>query len=181
MSRIDLIIDDIIRAEGGYSDHASDTGGKTMYGITEKVAREAGYSGDMRDLPKDLAREIYCDQYVDGPGFAAIIPLSDQIAAEVVDTGVNMGPAAAGRFLQQCLNAFNAQGRLWPDLVVDGGVGPATIRALKAYLQHRGADAVPVMLKALNCLQGARYIQLAESRPANEDFVFGWIKNRVTL
>ena len=37
------------------------------------------------------------------------------------------------------------------------------------------------MLKALNCLQGERYIGLAEGRPANEEFVWGWIKNRVDL
>ena len=181
MSRIDRIIDDIIRAEGGYSDHASDTGGKTCWGITEAVARANGYHGNMRDLPKQFAREIYSRLYVTKPNFTAILALSEPVAAELVDTGVNMGTATAGKFLQQCLNAFNGQGKHWPDLVVDGGIGKKSVDAFRAYLQHRGNDAVPVMLKALNCLQGARYIALTESRPANEDFVFGWISHRVKL
>jgi hypothetical protein len=40
---------------------------------------------------------------------------------------------------------------------------------------------VEVMLKTLNCLQGARYIELAEHRQKNEEFVFGWIRARVGL
>jgi hypothetical protein len=35
------------------------------------------------------------------------------------------------------------------------------------------------MLRALNSLQGARYIDIGESRPANEDFMFGWFLHRV--
>jgi hypothetical protein len=37
------------------------------------------------------------------------------------------------------------------------------------------------MLKALNCLQGERYIRIAEGRAASEDFVFGWLANRIAL
>jgi lysozyme family protein len=32
----------VIMVEGGYSDHPSDTGGKTQFGITEAVARANG-------------------------------------------------------------------------------------------------------------------------------------------
>jgi hypothetical protein len=34
-------------------------------------------------------------------------------------------------------------------------------------------------LKALDALQGERYIRLAERRPANEAFLYGWLANRV--
>ena len=53
-----------------------------------------------------------------------------QIAAEVMDTGVNCGPDPAARMLQRLLNASNDSGRLWADLKVDGKCGPATSGAL---------------------------------------------------
>jgi len=36
-------------------------------------------------------------------------------------------------------------------------------------------------LTALNCLQGARYVELARNRAANEAFLFGWLRTRVGL
>ena len=55
------------------------------------------------------------------------------------------------------------------------------MEALGAFLRLRGADGETVMLKGLNVLQGARYIDLAESRPANESFVYGWLRTRVGI
>jgi hypothetical protein len=52
---------------------------------------------------------------------------------------------------------------------------------LKAYLARRGPGGEVVLLKALNVLQGERYIEIAEKRPAAEDFVYGWLANRVAL
>lgn len=178
---MDHIIDEVLRAEGGYVDNHNDPGGATNWGITEKVARDSGYRGHMRDLPQSVAREIYYRRYVVEPGFDKVLLLSPIIAGELVDTGVNMGPKVAAQFLQRCLNAFNLQGSIYPDLAVDGAIGNATIQALRAYMAHRKADAVPVLLSALNCLQGARYIEIVESRQKSEDFVFGWFKNRVRV
>jgi lysozyme family protein len=81
--------------------------------------------------------------------------------------------------LQRSLNALNGQGKYYADIAVDADVGPASIAALKAYLTKRGPEGEAVMLKALNCLQGDRYIELSEKRPANEDFLFGWLRTRV--
>ena len=53
--------------------------------------------------------------------------------------------------------------------------------ALRAFLGRRGDAGERVLLKALNCLQGARYIDLAQRRSANESFLYGWIANRVAL
>jgi hypothetical protein len=56
-----------------------------------------------------------------------------------------------------------------------------TIAALREYLSKRGpADGAKVLLRALNALQGAFYIGLAESRPKDERFVYGWFFNRVS-
>ena len=53
----------LIGFEGGFSDDARDPGGKTRFGVTEAVAREVGYRGDMRELPVDLAKRIYAERY----------------------------------------------------------------------------------------------------------------------
>ena len=38
-----------------------------------------------------------------------------------------------------------------------------------------------VMLRALNCLQGAFYINLSRSRQKDETFLYGWLDNRVAI
>lgn len=176
---IDSLIEGVIGREGRYSNNPNDTGGETMWGITERVARANGYGGPMAALPRETAKQIYFRNYVQRPGFAAIMQSSEQIAEELVDTGVNMGPAVAALMLQKALNGLNNQGQLYSDILEDGDVGPATLNALSAYLRKRGAEGEAVMLKALNCLQGARYIDLARARQKNEAFLYGWLRTRV--
>lgn len=181
MSLKETVIAEIILVEGGYSNDENDSGGETMYGITVKEARANGYTGPMRDMPRSLAETIYAVKYWDALRLDDIQALSGPIAAELADTGVNCGVGTAAIFLQRSLNALNKQGTLYPDLKVDGGIGPATIAALTAYLKARAHDGgETVLLRALNSLQGARYIELAERREKDEDFVFGWLKNRVS-
>jgi len=181
VSKIDQIINNTIGKEGRYSNHPSDLGGPTMWGITEKVARANGYTGDMRNLPRSEAVQIFRSEYLIKPGFDRVMLLSEAIAEELFDTGVNMGVEIAGGFLQRALNVFNQQGKLYPDLKPDGVVGKNTRGALEAFLKHRGRDGEIVMLTALNAMQGERYIYLCEKREKNEDFVFGWFLNRVVI
>lgn len=177
---VDAMIDATIGKEGRYSDHPSDPGGKTMWGITERVARANGYTGDMRSLPRDTAKQIYRMEYYVRPGFARIGDVSLSVAEELFDTGVNMGWKVPATWFQEWLNAFNQQQRDYADIVVDGMIGPTTVRTFQAFRTKRGALlADMVMVRALNCSQGARYLQLAQGRQSNEDFLFGWIANRV--
>lgn len=177
---IQSIIDGVIAKEAGYVDNPNDRGGKTNFGITDKVARAAGYTGDMRDLPRQLAFEIYTKDYVIAPGFDKIAAVSMEIAEELIDTGVNMGPGLPGPWLQRILTMLNAQGKMYTDLVVDGQIGPATISALRAQIAKRGKDGVTVILRMLNAMQCVRYIEITESRPQNRAFLFGWILGRVS-
>lgn len=181
MPRLHRIIDDLIDREGAYVNHSDDKGGPTMYGITEKVARLHGWDGLMRHMPRALAVQIYKDQYWSAPNFDRVAMLNMAVADELLDTGVNMGVARAGTFLQRSLNALNHQGTHYSDIVVDGLVGNGTLGALKAYLDRRGKTGERVLLRAINCLQGHRYIELSESRERNESFVFGWLDHRITL
>ncbi|QCW21964.1 glycosylhydrolase [Caulobacter phage Jess A] len=173
---------DLAQREAGYVNHPSDRGGPTKYGITEKVARKHGYTGDMRDFPLDLADQILEREYVEEPGFDLVAVLSVKVAKELVDTGVNCGTNTAAMFFQRVLNVMNGKGAFWPELKVDGQIGRASIAAFRAYLDRRGAQGGElVMLRALNSLQGARYVSIAENIPDNEDFVFGWFANRVVI
>ena len=171
-------IDAIIVREGGYVDHPNDRGGPTNHGITEAVARSYGYTGSMRDLPIFLAHRILMERYYIKPHFDQVALRSEPLADEMTDTGVNMGVMWPGLFLQQSLNAFNLRATLYPDLKEDGDVAGKTLAALDLFIKHRGTVGVAVLIKAMNCLQGARYVSLSQSRPANEDFVYGWIRER---
>jgi lysozyme family protein len=168
-------------AVGGYVNDPNDRGGETNHGITIAVARENGYAGRMIDMTAAQAKAIRRAKYYVKPGIYLIAPLSQAIAAELYDTGVNMGTGTAGIFLQRALNALNRGGVDYADIPVDGGIGPRTASALQKYLQRNGASAETTMLKALNCLQGARYIELSEDRAANERFTNGWMATRVGI
>lgn len=177
----DIAVAAILGIEGDYSDDPADSGGATRFGITEAVARRHGYTGRMRDLPADTAREIYRRDYWDAQNLSSVAILSSRIAFEVFDTGINMGTSQAGEFLQMSLNAFNRQGQDYEDIEVDGAIGPATLDALAAFLDRRSKDGETVLLRALNALQGAAYIELAERRDKDERFVFGWFLQRVMI
>lgn len=175
----DQIFEGIVGREGGYVDDPNDRGGATRWGITERVARSHGYQGDMRDLPRETALAILDADYWTGPRFDQVHAISPRIAEELCDTGVNMGPATQSAMLQRWLNAFNQRGELYPDMAVDGQIGPRTLTALKLFLANRGYEGETVLLVALNCSQGHRYLELTEQRAANETFVYGWVLNRV--
>ena len=66
---VDTLIKDIIKVEGGYTNDPSDSGGETCWGITIAVARANGYAGAMKDMPQQVAYDIYYKQYVVAPGF----------------------------------------------------------------------------------------------------------------
>ncbi|MCU4429144.1 glycoside hydrolase family 108 protein [Acinetobacter pittii] len=177
---VDKYIDDLIKREGGYVNNPNDRGGATNYGITEAVARVNGWKGPMRDLPLDLAKQIYKQQYWINPRFDQVNTLSPLIAEELLDTGVNCGVAFAKPLLQRALNLLNNQGKGgWPDLAVDGIYGSATLGALKIFLAKRRKDGEKVMLKVLNIMQGQRYIEICERNPTQEQFFYGWISNRI--
>lgn len=177
---VDNYIDELIKREGGYVNNPNDRGGATNFGITEAVARVNGWKGLMRDLPLDLAKQIYKQQYWINPRFDQVNTLSPSIAEELLDTGVNCGVAFAKPLLQRALNLLNNQGKGgWPDLAVDGIYGSATLGALKIFLTKRGKDGEKVMLKVLNIMQGQRYIEICERNPTQEQFFYGWISNRI--
>ncbi len=108
----------LLKHEGGFSDHPSDPGGKTRFGITEAVAREVGYRGDMRELPLDLAKRIYKDRYWDA---VRADELPEAVRYAVFDAAVNSGPRQAILWLQRAVGVKD-----------DGIIGPKTLAAVRA-------------------------------------------------
>lgn len=117
----------LLRHEGGFVDHPSDPGGATNHGVTERVARQHGYKGDMRDLPLSVATAIYQKQYW---GMIKADQLPDNLRFHVFDAAVNSGNVQAIKWLQLCAG-----------VKVDGIIGPLTIKAA-AYVSPAKYSAV---------------------------------------
>ena len=180
---IDQLIDDAIGREGGYVNNPKDKGGPTRWGTIEQVARAFGYTGDMRVFPRETAVEIYRKRYLIEPGFDKILAMSAAIGELLFDTGINMGQAMAGQFLQRALNLFNRGASLYPDLKVDGACGPMTRQSLASYQQRRGAtgEGLQVLLWTIHAFRTGRYEEISLARPANEEFSYGWVARQVRM
>lgn len=172
------LIEELIGREGGYVNNPNDRGGPTNWGITEQTARAFGYHGDMRDLKRESAISIYLERYWRQTNLYKIGAIYPTLAAELFDTAVNMGPKTAGEFLQRSLNVLNRGVTDYPNISVDGAIGNMTLAALSTYRAKRGATGELVMLRAVDGLQIAKYIAIAEANPSQETFVFGWLLNR---
>jgi lysozyme family protein len=174
MSKREQMIEALLGREGGYVNHPHDRGGETIWGITAATARANGYSASMKGMTREQAKSIYRSEFWHRPGLNQVEPIYPRVADELFDTGVNMGPKVAGQFLQRCLNVFGTL-----PLVMDGDIGPATLRALGAYKRMRGDAGEEVLVRALDALQGERYITLVERRGQNASFVYGWFVHRI--
>jgi lysozyme family protein len=134
----DQAFDALLKHEGGYSDHAADPGGKTRYGITEAVAREVGYRGEMRELPLELAQRIYRERYWDA---VKADQLPSAVRYLVFDAAVNSGVGQAARWLQRAVKVKD-----------DGVIGPMTL--LAANQSNPEALARRVLAQRLRFMSG---------------------------
>ena len=174
MSKIEEMIEALLGREGGYVNHAHDRGGETIWGITVGTARQHGYHASMRHMTREQAKDIYRAAYWTKPGFHLIEKIYPRVADEMFDTGVNMGQSIPGRFLQRALNAF-----IDARLAQDGMIGPATLSALRSFKQGRGPAGEEVLVRALDAMQGERYLTLVERRTKNRSFAYGWFAHRI--
>lgn len=103
----------VLLVEGGFVHHPSDPGGATNMGITEAVARRVGYRGPMQDLPVELAKRIYREDYWNAVRADQLPPA---VRYAVFDAAVNSGVAQSVRWLQRALGVQD-----------DGVLGPITL------------------------------------------------------
>jgi lysozyme family protein len=141
--------------EGGYSNHPSDPGGPTNWGITLRDARaywkQDATATDVRNLPRAVAKNIFRTKY-----WAALS--CDELPAgvdyAVFDYGVNSGIGRAAKVLQRLLGLHSASKTRVDALVVDGIVGPRTLAAAACADAGRLIDAI--CDERLAFLQGLR-------------------------
>jgi len=177
--------------EGGYVDDPTDRGGETFMGIARNLHSEwagwdiidskkadstfpkclhqtAGLKQCIRDFYKQHFWNVWAGDMFD----------DQAVATEMFDTAVNMGVSRAVKFLQSALNALNRDGRLYPDLTVDGKSGRKTLNALDK-LEAKPGDT-DLLYKMLNVLQGAHYLKIMANNSSQEKYARGWFK-RVSL
>ena len=147
----DTAIKHVLQVEGDFSDHPADPGGATRSGITEAVARRAGYRGDMRELPLDLAKRIYREEYWNA---VRADELPAGIRLVMFDAAVNSGTGQAIRWLQRAVGVAD-----------DGVLGPRTLAAVGAL----SADSVRMKVLA----QRLRFMAGLSNWPA---FGRGWAR-----
>ncbi len=177
-SLFDARIQGIIAKEGNYSNDPKDRGGATKWGITEATARAFGYTGDMRAMSRDHAVSIYRARYWQQPGFDRIETIDPAVAVKLLDWGITSGPTVGVKALQRALNSLNREAAAYPDVAVDGVAGAVTTAALRAFVAARGREGRLVLLGMLAAQQSVFYMAIAETRPANERFEYGWQLNR---
>lgn len=158
----EAIIDDIIRREGGYVDHAADRGGPTKYGITLKTLTDWRGRPTTADAVKNLteveAREIYREIYIIKPRLHKVI--DPKVRALAVDCAVNHGSRQAVKLLQLAARVFP-----------DGDLGPKTEAAVNRM--------TPSALYARLCAARVRfYGQIIKKDSSQHVFAEGWA-NRV--
>jgi len=149
---IDEIIETVLKHEGGYVNDPKDLGGETNFGITKRFYPEL----NIKELTIEKAKQIYKDDYWDRN---RVESLPQNLWHIYFDMCVNMGKRTAVKVLQRA--AVN-RGK---DIEVDGGLGPATIGALKG-----------VELDRVRAYRVKFYVDLITSKPEQEKFFLGWFR-----
>lgn len=114
----DLVLDRLLKDEGGYTDHPSDPGGPTNFGITLADARrywKGNATGeDVRAMPQSVARKIYRERYWNA---LRCDELPAGVDYAVFDYGVNSGIGRAGKVLRRLLGMPDSTSAVTNDVV----------------------------------------------------------------
>lgn len=158
-NNFDACLVELLKHEGGYSDHPADPGGRTNLGVTQRayedwVAHPVS-ERIMRNLTIPSVRALYKARYWDVVR-GNDLPLGLDLC--VFDFGVNAGPGRAARYLQRLVGVAE-----------DGQIGPKTLIAASVYVKTHG------LREAIMRYQNARdgYYQKLKTFPT---FGRGWLR-----
>ncbi len=149
--------------EGGYVDDPDDLGGETNFGISRRQYPDL----DIRTLTRNDAEQIYRRDYWLANQCDQMTPLT---AMAVFDWCVHSPP-------QTVIHALQKSVRRRPDhwLVLDGQVGPLTLRALNTFASCTTIDSVVALgMVEKRLLFLARLVQRAPERRLK--YLRGWMK-----
>lgn len=194
MADFDIAYRKLATFEGEYSNDPDDKGGETYAGISRvyfpnwqgwqiideiKASISPSKSAlfgkacnenlSLCSLVKTWYRHEWWDKLM-------LVEFEQSVADEIFEEAVNLGMSGCGKKLQTVCNAFNRGpygNQFFSDLKIDGAIGPKTIRALKIILRYCIAKNI---VHALNCMQGAHYLEVAAKNSSQRKFIAGWMK-----
>lgn len=161
MSDLDKALDYLLRHEGGWSNHAADRGGATMYGVTQATynqwrRQKKRTQQQVRNITKGEARELYEEMYWNA---AYCDKLPWPINYVTFDAAVNSGPARGVKWTQAGLG-----------VVADGKVGPNTIAVANRVVEEGdGAKLLRILDNRVEFLA-----RLVQRNPSQAAFLLGW-------
>lgn len=162
MAQFEQAIGGLLEHEGGYVDDPQDSGGATNWGISTRWLKENGMgSVDVKSLTREEASELYKLHFWSYTGVE-----NQAVANKLLDMAVNLGIQTAHILLQNALN------RLGKGLIVDGILGPKTLKAVNSV-------AAADLLRELRAEQALRYVRIVLANPTQAKFINGWIRRAV--
>ena len=153
LSKFDEIIDVVLKHEGGLVDDKDDPGGLTNLGISQRAYPNEDIRGLTVERAKELYERDYWRKYKTGD-------LPDRIRHCYLDMCINMGGRRAIKILQEACNSKNSE-----KIDIDGGIGPATIKA--------SSGVEPFRLRAYRVMY---YAELVMKKPTMEKYWVGWFR-----
>lgn len=153
-STYEEVLGHLLLHEGGYSNHPSDPGGPTKYGITiadyRKYVKADATAADVKAMTVAQAKAIYRARYWDAQRCDELPPGVDYA---VFDYGVNSGIGRSGKVLRRLLKLPDTTHQV-TDAVVEAA---------------RGADATALV--AAICDERLRFLKVLKTWPV---FGKGW-------
>jgi|TARA_R100000656_G_scaffold104073_1_gene75835 lysozyme family protein len=155
------IIKEVLRREGGakLTKDPDDPGGVTKYGISKRSNPDV----DVENLTEDEAVIIYLEKYW-RPSKASSLP--EPLQDMYFDMVVNFGQRRAVKILQEACNHKN-KGK---DLVVDGRIGPNTLRASKSLEKDR-----------LLAFRIFHYARICMKNKTLMKYYYGWVRRTIEI
>lgn len=195
MANFKTAFDHTLGHEGGYVNDKDDPGGETYKGISR--VHWADWEGwniidavfmataaDPENFSNLLDNNIELTAHVQAfyktefwNKFHGDEINDDRIAGELFDTAVNQSIIRASKYFQLALNYANRNGKLFPDIVVDGFIGNGT---LGAFNKLKTKDDFNFIYITMNVLQAHYYLTRMDKNPVMEKYARGWF-NRVTI
>lgn len=119
LADFNLAFDRLLGHEGGYVNDKHDKGGETNWGVTIHTARANGYTGSMRAMTREQAKQIYLKAFWQRYQCDKLAP---EIAFQFFDAAVNHGFGNAARMLQRAVGVAD-----------DGVIGKITLAAIECH------------------------------------------------
>jgi len=176
VAQFDACVAYVLANEGGLSEHPSDPGGITNFGISLRFLREVNHDTlkrigifdavtekTIRDLTKDQAEKLYFSEFwMKGP-FDKI--MNGILGKYIFDMSVNHGLCQAIKITQRaCCSAQKTK-----DFIADDGLfGPKTLQAIN--------QASFMLIPALISERTGFMRQLVAVNPKLEVFLNGWLE-----